>query len=209
MWKTKIRLKHDCLFGENCSKAGVVCINVSFNPFKKGGFYYIYHFGTVFGENFDGFLKLLKKDKRVNRMEAEGRTFVVVEKRRKKDIPGMYVTPELIYIKPVYVNKDGYETWELASLDESVILDFIRHFPKCEVVYIKRTALKDIYFPRLSPDLTRPQRDALQLATKEGYYTFPHKVHLDKLAEKSGLSKSAFREHLRRAEMKVLGDLSG
>jgi len=105
MWKTKIKLKHKCLFGDN---------------YKE-------------------FLNLLKKDKRADYIEIEGRTFVVVEKRTEKEVPGMYMNPELIYIKPVYVDKGGYETWELAAI--------------------------------------------------------------------SKLCKSAYREHLKRAEMKILGEL--
>ena len=68
--------------------------------------------------------------------------------------------------------------------------------------------LRDIYFPRLSPDLTQHQRDALELAIRRGYYQFPKKTDLINLAKLAGLSKSAFREHLKRAEMKVLGGIS-
>lgn len=52
MWKLKIRLKHKCLFGDNCSIAKVTCVNISFNAFKKGKDYYVYHFGTVFYDNY-------------------------------------------------------------------------------------------------------------------------------------------------------------
>jgi len=207
MWKIKIRLKHKCLFGENCCKAGVTCVNVSFNTFRKDYYYRTYHFGTVFGNNAKKFFSLLQKDKRVEYIEVEGNTFFVVEKRGKKEIPGAYVTPEIIYIKAVFVGSDGWETWEVAAIKQQTLMEFIRHFEKCEIVYMEKTKLKDIYFPRLGPDLTQPQRDALELAVKEGYYKFPKKTDLNKLAKKAGLSKSAYREHLRRAEMKVLGDL--
>jgi len=60
----------------------------------------------------------------------------------------------------------------------------------------------------LSPDLTQHQRDSLELAIEEGYYQFPKKTDLNKLAKIAKLSKSAFSEHLKRAEMKVLGELS-
>lgn len=207
MWKTKIRLKHKCLFGDNCEKSKVTCINISFNAFKKGSLYYVYHFGTVFGDNFKEFFSLLKKDKRVDYIEIEGKTFIVVEKRPEKEIPGMYVTPEIIYIKPVYVNNDGYEIWELAAIKKQSLLNFIKHFKQIEILNIGQTKLKDIYFPRLSPNLTQHQRDALELSIKEGYYQFPKKTDLNKLAAIARLSKSAFREHLKRAEMKVLGEL--
>jgi len=209
MWTVKIRLKHSCVFGDNCEKAKTTCINISFNSFKKGKCHYIYHFGTVFGDNSQEFIALLKKDKRIDHIEVDGRTFFVVEKRPAKTTPGMFVTPEIIYIKPVYVDTNGYETWELASIKQETLMDFIRHFKDCEILYIERTKLRDIYFPRLSPNMTSRQRDAIELATKEGYYQFPKKTDLNRLAKKARLSKSAYREHLKRAEMKVLGDLSG
>jgi len=207
MWKLKIRLKHKCLFGDNCSIAKVTCVNVSFNAFKKGNDYYVYHFGTVFGDNFKEFLDLVQRDKRVDYFEADGRTFIVVEKRHHKEVPGMYIRPEIIYTKPVYVDKDGYETWELAAIKKETLMEFVKHFENAKILNIERTKLKDIYFPRLSPDLTGHQRDALDLAISEGYYQFPKKTDLNKLAAVSSLSKSAFREHLKRAEMKVLGEL--
>jgi len=208
MWKTKIRLKHNCLFGDNCEKAKVTCINISFNAFKKGNHYYVHHFGTVFGDNYKEFLNLIKKDKRTNYIEIDGRTFIVVEKRPHMEIPGMYVNYEIIYIKPVHVDKNGYETWELASIKKEKLMKFINHFENVEILNIEKTKLKDIYFPRLSPDLTQHQRDALNLAIEEGYYQFPKKTDLNKLSKIAKLSKSTFREHLKRAEMKVLGEMS-
>ncbi len=208
MWKLKTRLKHRCLFGDNCEKAKVICINISFNAFKKGNLFYVYHFGTVFGDNYKEFLDLIKNDKRADYFEADDKTFFVVEKRSEKEIPGMYVTPELIYVKPVYVNEDGYETWELAAIKKETLMEFVKHFEKAEILNIEQTKLKDIYFPRLSPDLTQHQRDALELAMEEGYYQFPKKTDLNRLAKIAKLSKSAFREHLKRAEMKVLGGMS-
>jgi len=201
----KVRLKHKCLFGDNCKKSRIVCINVSFNAFKKGKNYFVYHFGTVFGDNFKEFLNLLKKDRRVDYFEDEGKTFFVVEKRPAKEIPGMYITSELIYIKPVYVDKEGYETWELAAIKKEPLMGFVKHFEQKEILNVGQTKLKDIYFPRLSPDLTQHQRDALELAKEEGYYQFPKKTDLNKLAAIAKLSKSGFREHLKRAEMKILG----
>jgi predicted DNA binding protein len=205
MWRTKVRFKHRCLFGDNCEKAGVVCINVSFNSYRKGRYYFVYHFGTVYGDNYKEFLNLLKNDKRVDYIEMDSRTFIAVEKRAFREVPGMYVTPELIYIKPVYVDERGYETWELAAIKKETLMGFINRFKDVELFRLERTKLRDVYFPRLSPDLTQHQRDALELAVKEGYYQFPKNTDLNKLARKVKLSKSAFREHLKRAEMKVLG----
>ncbi|HZX45493.1 MAG TPA: helix-turn-helix domain-containing protein [Candidatus Nanoarchaeia archaeon] len=207
MWRTKVRLKHSCLFGDNCKEAKVTCLNMSFNTFKKGDSYFVFHMGTVFGDNYTKFLALLKKDRRVDYIESDGRTFVVLEKRPEKEIPGMVINNEVIYVKPVKVDEDGYETWELAAIEKEKLMDFINHFKDSEILNIEQTKLKDIYFPRLSPNFSQHQRDALELAIEEGYYQFPKKTDLNKLSKIARLSKSTFREHLKRAEMKVLGEL--
>ena len=134
MWKTKIRIKHNCIFGNSCEKAKVASINVSFNCFKKGNYYFVYHFGTVFGDNYKQFLNLLKKDKRTNYIEIEARTYFVIEKRTKKEIPGMYITPEIIYTKPIYIDNQGYETWCLAAIKKETLMDFVKHFEQAKIL---------------------------------------------------------------------------
>ena len=116
MWKIKYKLKHNCIFGTNCVRADVVCVNMSFNAFRRGKSYYVYHFGTVFGDNYKKFLRLLKKDKRTEYLETDGRTFIILEKRSSRETPGMYLNPEIIYVKPFYVDSSGYETVELAAI---------------------------------------------------------------------------------------------
>ncbi|MBS3121681.1 helix-turn-helix domain-containing protein [Candidatus Woesearchaeota archaeon] len=208
MWKTTIKLKHKCLFGDNCEKSRVSCVNISFNSFKKGNFYYVYHFGTVFGENSKKFINSLKKDRRVDYIETQGRTFFIVEKRKAKEVPGMYIGHDIIYTKPVYVDNTGHETWSLAAIKKETLMEFIKKFKDARILSIQTSKLTDIYSLRLSPDLTQHQRDAFELAKNQGYYLFPKKTDLNKLAKIAKLSKSAFREHLKRAEMKILGETS-
>lgn len=206
MWKAKLRIRHDCIFDDRCEKYQIEVSVTSFNPFKKGGYYYTYHFGTAIGDKVKQFLKDIQKDKRIDYIETESNTFFIVEKRAQKETPGIFYTPELIYIKPAFVDKTGYETWELASLKKETILDFAKKIKECRIISVQKTKLEDIYFPRLSPNLAPQQRKALQLAMKEGYYNFPRKIDLEGLAKFSKVSRATFREHLRRAEKKILGE---
>ena len=57
------------------------------------------------------------------------------------------------------------------------------------------------------PFLTKGQKRAIELATQRGYYNFPRKTELKHLAKEAGISLSTFREHLRKAEKKVMPDL--
>jgi predicted DNA binding protein len=42
------------------------------------------------------------------------------------------------------------------------------------------------------------------MAIKNGYYNYPRKTSIEKLAELSGLSFSTFHAHLRKAEQRLL-----
>ncbi|WP_410765009.1 helix-turn-helix domain-containing protein [Haloferax sp. DFSO60] len=52
--------------------------------------------------------------------------------------------------------------------------------------------------------LTRSQRQAFELARKEGYYRWPRQVSTRELAAELDISKTTLLEHLRKAEAKLL-----
>lgn len=58
--------------------------------------------------------------------------------------------------------------------------------------------------PASPPLLTGPQREALQLAVRAGYYSIPRPVNLCQLARRAGASPASLSERLRRAEGKVI-----
>ncbi|MEK6847013.1 MAG: helix-turn-helix domain-containing protein [Nanoarchaeota archaeon] len=72
---------------------------------------------------------------------------------------------------------------------------------------MKNTHLRDIYYTKLLPDLSPKQKEALTLALEEGYYSWPKRTDLHQLARKMNTSVSTFREHLRKAEVKLMPDL--
>jgi predicted DNA binding protein/ActR/RegA family two-component response regulator len=57
--------------------------------------------------------------------------------------------------------------------------------------------------------LTDKQRQALRLAFYEGYFERPRRHNTTELAEKLGVSRATFTQHVRAAERKVFGDLVG
>ncbi len=52
--------------------------------------------------------------------------------------------------------------------------------------------------------LTQKQFEALIVADKHGYYSWPRKANLSELAEKLNMSRQGFQDNLRTAEMKIL-----
>jgi predicted DNA binding protein len=54
-------------------------------------------------------------------------------------------------------------------------------------------------------DLSPRQREAFALARREGYYDRPRRTSTEALAAAMGVTSATFREHLRKAEAKLLG----
>lgn len=63
--------------------------------------------------------------------------------------------------------------------------------------------------PSPTAGLTDKQIEALVLAHQEGYYQWPRVRSASELAQHLGLSSSAFLDHLRHAEAKLIGSIMG
>lgn len=118
MWIAKLKIKHDCIFGDRCEKFKISASIISFNPYPRNNNIFIEHFGTLSGDpnQINQYLTDIKKDKRVVHFEKEKNTFFVLEKRERKETPGSFYQQELIYVKPVIVDTKGIEIWEFAAV---------------------------------------------------------------------------------------------
>ncbi|WP_439025394.1 helix-turn-helix domain-containing protein [Haloarchaeobius sp. DT45] len=112
-----------------------------------------------------------------------------------------------------YEVRDGRETWNLlvrTSRDEfGCTLDSIRESLDADIT-LDRLAPAEQAPPPECPDthaqaLTPRQQEALALARRRGYYSWPREVTARELATDLGVSKTTFLEHLRRAEATLLG----
>lgn len=59
----------------------------------------------------------------------------------------------------------------------------------------------------LVPDLSDRQREAIIMAWESGYYEIPRETMTEELAERMGVGRRTFEEHLRLAEHKFVGGL--
>ena len=217
MWTTRLKIKHDCVIGNRCKKFGVTTTGTPFSVYIKGNTTYSPQLHTIDGvsEKVKEFLKDLKKDKKVSKLEIEGNTIFFIEVEKKKKITSSVYArlgPKIIFIKPVFVDKQGFEYWEVASWDRTIITDFISGITKevtkdVEVMKIEQTKLNDIYFSRLMPNLTELQKKAISLAFENGYYKWPKETDFQKLSKLMKVSVPTFREHLKKAEEKLMPEL--
>ena len=212
MWIAKFKLKHDCIIGNRCEKFKVTTIGTPFNVFLEKGVTYSPQIHTLHGdgENIKKFIKDLKKDKRIKNLEVNRNIIFLIEVRKEK-IPATFYHPRLIYAKPVFVDTNGYETWEVASWKKPILLEFMNKIEKevknIEILKLEQTKLTDVYYPHLMPKLTPAQKRAIELAFENGYYDFPKKANMEKLARLMNVSAPTFCEHLKKAEKKVLPDV--
>ncbi|MFH1752413.1 MAG: helix-turn-helix domain-containing protein [archaeon] len=208
MWTAKIKLKHDCLLGNKCSKFNVSLQSTALSVYKEKGQDYSTSIHCMNGkpENLDKFIANLKKDKKVIKIERQENNFFLFEKAIHK--VNKFYKPEIFFARPVLIDNKGFETWELAAWKKKELTSFIEkvieEINNCQLLMISKLKAKDIFFPKLIPDLTKKQEETMNLALKEGYYKTPKKTSLRKLAEKNKVSLATFQQHLRKAEEKLL-----
>src|SRR2546422_206499 len=64
-----------------------------------------------------------------------------------------------------------------------------------------------VWVNSLFAELTGKQVDAVLKAHRYGYYTSPRQITTESIAKGSGLSRSTYEEHLRKAENRIMGSL--
>jgi predicted DNA binding protein len=214
MWVAKVKLlDENCIFAVKNKKHGLQSYEQTLTHYEKGKSYFFMSSHILIGsiESKEKYLTELRKDKRVKRLDTNGDLTVELIEKKSSDIDlsvyNAFYNPEIIFTKPGFVDSDGWEYYEIASWNREAINKIIKSIEKNyngELLKLKETQKYDIYMPKILPKLSDKQKEALSIAVKEGYYEFPRKRELIELAKSSKLSFSTFREHLRKAENKII-----
>ena len=211
MWVAKIRLRHNCTIGNRCQKFNCISYSMPLNSWVEKGYRYTSHRHTIESSegNVKTFIQDLKKDPRVVKVEVAKNTIFLIERRKEGDIPTSHFNPKMFFLQPVYVDKEGFELWAVASWEKKVLIKFISDLEKekdmeIHIKQIKKDKLDNIYFPRILPRLSPKQKEAYQLALEKRYYENPRKINLQELAKLSKLTTATYHEHLRKAESKIM-----
>lgn len=211
MWVTRLKIKHDCTIAARCRRFNCTAFSLPLSSWHDKKYYYTSQRHIIEGnaKDIEIFLNELRKDKRIINIEVAKNIVFFIERRKKKDIPASHYNPKMFFVRPVFSEKSGYEYWELASWDKNVLMGFINGLKREKDVNviiekIQNEKLDTIYFPKVMPKLSDKQREAFQLAVENGYYKFPRKIDLGKLAKLMHVSLSTYQEHLRKAEEKIM-----
>ena len=209
MWLAKFKIWHKtCILRPRCIKFQVTDFVYLINSWiEKRKFYYTeLHILQGAEENKNKFIKELKKEKEIIRLEQVGNhIFTLNEETLKKQFYSPVFDPRIIYVKPVVQRIDGYEDWEMACWDKEPLMKIMK-IPTFDVklISIEDVKLTDIFIPSIYPKLSPKQREAIELAVKQGYYNYPRKIDLEKLGKIAKVKRQTFQENLRRAEKKLI-----
>ena len=209
MWVAKFKIKHiTCKLTPKCVRHKITDYVYLLNSWvKDDDFYYTeLHFLQGKEKQKRLFIEEMKKDKSFAKVETRGDqilTLNILQGAENKYSDAF--DPQLIYVKPWIVNHDGYEYWEVACWSKEPLMAITRiEDMEVEIKSIKQTKVADFFIPQIHPKLSPKQKEAIELAVKEGYYNWPKKIDLEKLAQISKVKRQTYQENLRRAEKKLV-----
>ena len=213
MWITKLKLKHDdCPIVNRCQKFNLVVFSYPSTWYEKNNKKFATttcYFQSSDENQKNKFIEDLKSDRRISNLEVSGDVFTYeINLGKEGEHVMLYHTKQIIFVKPVVNHFDGHEYWEVASWKRDALEDFIKelksHMGVCKIMKMENSPLTDVYFPNVMPKISKSQREALEIAFQNGYYSYPRKMTLKQLAKIAKIGISTFQEHLRRAELKLL-----
>ncbi|MBR9701909.1 hypothetical protein GOV13_03225 [Candidatus Pacearchaeota archaeon] len=215
MWQLKIRAREKWnIYNSRTVKFGVMIYFYSQNYYSEKGKLFFVASGIVDGEldQRNKFFRDLKKDKKVKHLDYKNDFFICIyeEPRTAKRTKAVKVAynPKLIFLKPTIIDKEGWEEWEVASVDRKDLEAFIDESERLgiefKVLHFNQKKIENIMIYSMIPTLTEKQKQVFLLAVKHGYFGYPRKVTLQKLAKMSNISLSTFQFHLAKAEAKLL-----
>lgn len=212
MWTLKFKVKNvDSVYSYLTHKFDVIDYFYPVDRFRKDNRIHIMSIHLLEGDEKekDKFAKELKSNKKVENFRRDEDRIVALVKEEEKFYELLY-DPELYLPKPVVI-QDGYEIWHVASWEREKLSKLIDEMEKwttklqeLQVLKLSRENLKDVYFPKIVPEIPDKQKYAFQLAVENGYYKFPRNHDLSHLAKIMGVTTQTFHEHLRKAESKLL-----
>jgi len=216
MWTLKIKVREKGnLFGKRTKKHKVQIYFYSHNYYEKKGRLHFLSSGIIVGdeESRKNFVDDLNKENKMEYLEVNGDFFISIYSERKTSSRTIAVkiayNPKLVFIKPVIIDSEGWEEWEVACNERKSLEEFIKQAEtlngvEYELFYFKEQKINNLMIYSIMPKLTDKQKHVLLLAVNEGYYGYPRKIKLVQLAKLMKISLSTYQFHLAKAEAKLM-----
>ncbi len=209
MWVMKLKLDSKPQFlGRMAIKHKVSMTGYPLSYYKDDKWLYLITCGFMFGkeENKKELVKDAKKQPELVKLEIKNDFAILITKQPLFTEP--VYDPRIIRPTPVIINcNEKKHTWNLASFERELLMKvfgFAKKFLNAELMKLKDEKISNISITHLLPELTSKQKEALGIAINNGYYDYPKKVKMEKLAEMMGVSYSTYQQHLKKAEGAIM-----
>ena len=212
MWVMKLELPSEKQFiGKMALKHKVSVVGQILSYYKDSKKLYLIACGFMFGpeKNKDALIRDVGKQKEYVKYERK-KDFMIAVIEQPLITEAMW-DPRIIRITPNIINwKDKKHVWNLASFDKALLMSMFKlakKFLGAKILKLKEEKISNISVTNLLPELTKKQKEALELAINNGYYNYPKKIKMEKLAKIQGCSYSTYQAHLKKAEGKLLPNI--
>ena len=202
MWIAKIKLNgQKSLLGSRCKKFNVSWRGYPLSIDKDNKNLKIYFIGFVFGseQNKKAFVKDLRSDDRMIYLESNQKFMIGKFQEPIRHYSAYHY--KFFHLDPMFIGENGMELWTIGSWERDKIIDFVNLVEKThlgELLSIKENLRSGVSIISAHPELTSQQRKAVELAALNGYYEYPRRATLNKLAKMANLSFSTYQAHLRK-----------
>ncbi|MGV8168478.1 MAG: helix-turn-helix domain-containing protein [Candidatus Nanoarchaeia archaeon] len=211
MWVISITIPYDSrsLLGSIAKRNNVTLFGYPHSSTLCNNYVRVLTSGYILGEanNIKKAIGELKKDKRFIHLELHG-NFIIMDLKQHVANKILF-EPGLLYPKPGMTTNKGEYIFEIASWNRDLLMKVYKEYKimNGKLNWIKKKEIRSIQTLTISPNLTEKQKKAFKLAVERGYYGYPRKTDIIRLAKEFGCSHSTFQFHLRNAEKKLMPSL--
>jgi predicted DNA binding protein len=206
----EFKIKHDGCWSNTLVETGSIAHTIIIKPFKErdyvfGGIEVQSKFLKGFRIFYNGFRHSgsIREIIDLETVDSRRKLYRIMFKEKYEDMVSTIMYEHLSVFQSDFIDGTGEEI--IAILPQNDIHDAKRELENLgELFYFKIRDVNIDDFVGTNLDLTLQERHALHWAHSSGYYEVPRQVHLEDVAAKVGLSKSALAESLRKAESKVI-----
>jgi len=212
MWVLKLKVESKNQFlGRLAIKHKVSMTGYPFSYYKDNKWVYLITCGFMFGKekNKKELIKDAKKQPELVKLEFKNDFAILITKQP------LFTEPvwdsRIIRPVPTIINwKEKKHVWELASFERKVlekVLKFAKKHLGAELLKFKEEKISNIFIAKLLPELTKKQKQAMEIAINNGYYNYPKGINMEKLAKIMKISYSTYQQHLKKAEGKIIPNI--
>lgn len=147
----------------------------------------------------------LRAHRNIARVDVLRRTpgaWVLETVDKEAEVSSALIRAGLVFLPPVLI-RDGTETYRVFALERAQVDKAVKALSRRNKVHV-RAVRETVLSPSPLARLSQPQREALELAVREGWYERPRRTDQARMARKLKVSRPALAERLQRAEANLM-----